>query len=66
MQIMSHKQSPALCLTVRHFKNDCKTEHKSLNFLPTSTLWITFIFQGNAPQNLPKYMYHSFVNVMAL
>ncbi len=55
-----------------------KTEHKSLHFLPASeplwTQWITLIFQGNVPQNLPKYIYvcanhftpDSFVNVMLL
>ncbi len=56
MSTMSHKQSPCSVF-------GCKSEHKSLNFLPTSELlrtrWITFIFQGNAPQNLPKYVYHS-------
>ncbi len=44
----------------------CKFEHwdyESLNFLSTSELlrmlWITFFFQGNSPQDLPKYVYHS-------
>ncbi len=51
---MSRKQS--LCSVF-----GCKTEHKSLHFLPTSELlrmqWIAFLFQGNVPQNLPKYVY---------
>ncbi len=34
----------------------CKTEHKSLAE-PLRTQWITSIFQGNAPQNLPIYVY---------
>ncbi len=54
--VMSRKQSPSSVFR-------CKTKHKSLHFLPTSellrTLCITFIFQCNAPKNLPKYMYHS-------
>ncbi len=53
---MSHKESQCSVF-------GCKTEHKSCHFLPTSellrTLWITFIFQGNMPQNLPKYIHHS-------
>ncbi len=56
MSTMSHKQSRCSVF-------GCKTENKSLNFLPTSELlrtqWITFIFQGNVPQNLPKYIYPS-------
>ncbi|KAA0705258.1 hypothetical protein E1301_Tti019534 [Triplophysa tibetana] len=39
----------------------CKNEHRSLHLLPTSepqkTQWVRFIFDGNEPLNLPKFVY---------
>ncbi|XP_056607720.1 uncharacterized protein LOC130425527 isoform X2 [Triplophysa dalaica] len=39
----------------------CKNEHRSLHLLPTSepqkTQWVRFIFEGNEPLNLPKFVY---------
>ncbi|XDV25389.1 hypothetical protein PO909_029312 [Leuciscus waleckii] len=45
----------------RCFVDGCKNEHGSRHLLPTSeplkTQWNTFIFEGNAPPNLPKFVY---------
>ncbi len=39
----------------------CNNEYSSSHLLPTSeplkTQWITFVFEGNAPPDLPKCIY---------
>jgi len=39
----------------------CRNEHKSVHLLPSSVplkmQWISFIFKGNAPENVDKYLY---------
>ncbi|KAF4115525.1 hypothetical protein G5714_003014 [Onychostoma macrolepis] len=39
----------------------CPIEHRSLHRLPSSeplrTLWLKFIFQGNVPENVGKFLY---------
>lgn len=39
----------------------CRNEHKSIHLLPASVplkkQWVNFIFKGNAPKNIGKYVY---------
>ncbi len=39
------------------FNNEYSSRHLLLTSEPLKTQWITFVFEGNAPPDLPKCVY---------